>query len=401
MVGGGQAAQRRTPALLTAGADVVVVAPWVTPFLEGLVASGEVAWVPRAFEPGDLDDAWYAVAATDDRETNIWVGKLADERRVYSEVVGDPAAGSVALPSVGGYDGATLAVWAGGGARTAARLRDGVVDALVDGRIRDDERPEPAPGVVLVGSGPGDPGLLTLAGRRALNDAQVVVADRLVPRALIGELSPDVELVDVTKLPRGRAAAQEEINRVLVERAQEGLRVVRLKGGDSFVFGRGFEEAQACAEAGVAFDVVPGLSSALAVPAAAGIPLTHRGVAHEFTVASGHVGPDDPSSLVDWDALARLNGTLVLLMAIRNLPAIADRLVRGGRRADTPASVLMEGGLPGERRLLSTLGEVAADVQREGIRPPAVVVVGPVVGLAEDLRHFPGAWAEATLEAPE
>jgi len=215
----------------------------------------------------------------------------------------------------------------------------------------------------------------------------VVVADRLAPRDLLSELSPDVELVDVAKLPRGRSAAQDEINRVIVDRAKAGKRVVRFKGGDSFVFGRGFEEALACAEAGVPCSVVPGLTSAISVPAVAGIPVTHRGVAHEFTVVSGHVPPDDDSSLVDWDALARLRGTVVLLMAIQNLPAIAERLVKGGRAVDTPVAVIAEGTMPGEQVVLSSLHRVAADVAREGIRPPAIVVVGDVVAVANPDRY--------------
>ena len=168
-----------------------------------------------------------------------------------------------------------------------------------------------------MGGGPGDPELISIAGRRALMEADVVVADRLAPRELLGELPSDVELIDVAKLPRGRSAQQEEINRVIVERALEGKRVVRFKGGDNFVFGRGYEEVLACREAGVPVTVVPGLSSPLAVPAVAGIPVTHRGVAHEFTVVSGHLPPGHPESLVNWKALADLDGTIVLMMAVR------------------------------------------------------------------------------------
>ncbi|MGH3368849.1 MAG: uroporphyrinogen-III C-methyltransferase, partial [Nocardioidaceae bacterium] len=224
-----------------------------------------------------------------------------------------------------------------------------------------------------------------------LSEADVVVADRLAPRELLGELSPDVELVDVAKLPRGRSASQEEINRVIVERALAGKRVVRFKGGDPFVFGRGYEEAIACAEAGVRCTVVPGVTSAISVPAAVGIPVTHRGVAHEFTVVSGHVSPDDESSLVEWDALARMRGTVVLLMAVQNLPAIAARLVAGGRSSTTPVAVISEGTMPGERTVLSTLGEVGDDVVRQEIRPPAIVVVGDVVAVGNPERYgWPG-----------
>ncbi len=188
--------------------------------------------------------------------------------------------------------------------------------------------------MALVGAGPGDPELITVKGRRLLAEADVVVADRLVPGLLLDELRPDVELVDAAKIPYGPARTQEEINRILVDRARPGQFVVRLKGGDPYVFGRGGEEAIACAAAGVPVTVVPGVTSAIAAPAVAGIPVTHRGVAHEFTVVSGHVPPDDPASLVDWPALARMRGTLVVLMGLKNLPAIAAALVAAGGRQD-------------------------------------------------------------------
>jgi uroporphyrin-III C-methyltransferase/precorrin-2 dehydrogenase/sirohydrochlorin ferrochelatase len=241
--------------------------------------------------------------------------------------------------------------------------------------------------VVLVGGGPGDPELATVAARRALAEADVVVTDRLAPRELLGELSPDVELIDVAKLPGGRSAPQEEINRIVVERARQGKRVVRFKGGDPFVFGRGFEEALACAEAGVAWTVIPGLTSAVSVPGVAGIPVTHRGVAHDFTVVSGHLPPDHEESLVEWDAVARLRGTIVLLMAVQNLASIAARLVAAGRSPDTPLAVVSEGTMPGERTVLSTLGEVSADLEREGVRPPAIAVIGDVVAVAHPDRY--------------
>ncbi|WP_234361534.1 uroporphyrinogen-III C-methyltransferase [Plantactinospora sp. BB1] len=232
--------------------------------------------------------------------------------------------------------------------------------------------------VALVGAGPGDPELITVRGRRLLAEADVVVADRLVPGLLLDELHPEVELVDATKIPHGPAAAQEEINRVLVERALAGARVVRLKGGDPYVFGRGGEEALACAAAGIPVTVVPGVTSSVAAPAAAGIPVTHRGVAHEFTVVSGHLPPEHPDSLVDWSALARLRGTLVVLMGLNNLPAIAAALRAHGRRPETPAAVVQEGTTHGQRVLRSTLAAVAADALAAGFRPPAVVVFGEV-----------------------
>jgi uroporphyrin-III C-methyltransferase/precorrin-2 dehydrogenase/sirohydrochlorin ferrochelatase len=174
---------------------------------------------------------------------------------------------------------------------------------------------------------------------------------------------------------------------VIVERALAGQRVVRFKGGDSFVYGRGYEEALACEAAGVPWTVIPGLTSAISVPAVAGIPVTHRGVAHEFTVISGHLPPDHPESLVEWDAVARLRGTVVLLMAVQNLPLIAARLVAGGREGATPVAVISEGTMPGERTLLSTLAAVHEDMTRTSVRPPAIVVIGDVVGVANPERY--------------
>jgi uroporphyrin-III C-methyltransferase/precorrin-2 dehydrogenase/sirohydrochlorin ferrochelatase len=233
--------------------------------------------------------------------------------------------------------------------------------------------------VALVGAGPGDPELITVKGRRLLAAADVVVADRLVPGLLLGELRPDVEFVDAAKIPYGPSAAQDEINRILVDRARTGKFVVRLKGGDPYVFGRGGEEAIACVKAGVPVMVVPGVTSAIAAPALAGIPVTYRGVAHEFTVVSGHAPPDSPESLVDWPALGQLRGTLVIMMGLKHLAAIAQALIDEGRAADTPAAVVQEGSTDAQRVLRGTLGTVAADAEAAGIRPPATVVIGDVV----------------------
>jgi uroporphyrin-III C-methyltransferase/precorrin-2 dehydrogenase/sirohydrochlorin ferrochelatase len=382
VVGGGHVAQRRVPRLIAAGADVVVVSPATTPAVEGLAGSGEITWHERRFAPSDLDDTWYAIAATDDPEVNELVSSEAEQRRIFCVRADDASEATAWTPAVGRHAGVTVAVLGNREPRRSAAVRDAIIAALRDGAIAapyDEEHPA---GVVLVGGGPGDPELVTVAARRALSEADVVVTDRLAPRELLGELSPDVELIDVTKLPRGRAASQDEINRVIVDRALAGKRVVRFKGGDSFVYGRGYEEALACDEAGVPWTVIPGLTSAISVPAVAGIPVTHRGVAHEFTVISGHLPPDHADSLVEWDAVARLRGTVVLLMAVQNLPLIAERLVHGGRSPDTPLAVISEGTMPGEKTLLSTLGSVHEDMTREAVRPPAIVVIGDVVKVA-------------------
>jgi uroporphyrin-III C-methyltransferase/precorrin-2 dehydrogenase/sirohydrochlorin ferrochelatase len=382
VAGGGHVAQRRVPGLIAVGADVVVVSPEVTPAVEGLAAGGEITWLRRGFEDADLDEAWYVIAATDDPDVNERISAAAEARRVFCVRSDDAPKATAWTPAVGRHAGVTVAVLSNREPRRSASVRDAVVAALRDGAIAAPHDAERAPGVVLVGGGPGDPELVTVAARRALSEADVVVADRLAPRELLDELAPDVELVDVAKLPRGRSAAQEEINRVIVERAKAGKRVVRFKGGDSFVFGRGYEEAIACAEAGIPCSVVPGLTSAISVPAVAGIPVTHRGVAHEFTVISGHLPPGHPESLVEWAAVARLRGTVVLLMAVQNLAAIAAALLDGGRPARTPVAIVSEGTMPGERTVLSTLGAVGEEVEAQQVRPPAIVVIGDVVAVA-------------------
>lgn len=239
-------------------------------------------------------------------------------------------------------------------------------------------------GVTLVGGGPGDADLITVAGLKALLSADVVVTDRLAPRDLLAGLGPQIELIDVAKVPRSRSTAQSDINALLIDRAAAGKRVVRLKGGDNFVFGRGFEEVLALQEAGIPVRVIPGLSSSIAVPALAGVPVTHRGVVHDFTVVSGHVPPGHPAGLVDWTALARMSGTLVLLMAVENAAAIADRLIAEGRPGQQPVAVISDGSLPTERSLRTTLAGLGAALETEAVQPPAIIVVGDVVGLTPE-----------------
>ncbi len=380
VVGGGSVAQRRVPVLIEAGARVVVVSPQVTPALEGM--ADEVTLVLREFVEDDLDGAWYAIAATDAPAVNARVLAAADERRIFCVRADDAREASAWTMASGRHGQVTVAVLGNREPRQSAALRDDIVEALRDGRLTTTGALDHAPGVVLVGGGPGDPGLVTVAARQALASADVVVADRLAPRALLDELGADVELVDVAKLPRGRAARQDQINELLVARARAGQRVVRFKGGDGFVFGRGFEEVLACREAGVPVSVVPGLPSPVAVAGAAGIPLTHRGVAHDFAVVSGHLPPGHPDSLVSWEALAGLDGTLVLMMAVDNAAAIADALVAHGRRPETPVAVVSDGTMPDERTLLATLGSLGERIEADGVRPPAIIVVGDVVGVA-------------------
>jgi uroporphyrin-III C-methyltransferase len=385
VVGGGQVAHRRVAGLLEARARVTVVAPEVTPALEALVEPGSLTWVRRRYEPGDLEGAWYAVAATDDPAVNAAVVQEADRSRIFCARADDRWASSVWTPAVGRHGELVVGIHGGGDPQRAIGVRDAVVAGLTDGSIADRASRTPAvaqPGsVVLVGGGPGDPGLITVRGRQAVAQADVVVADHLAPLSLLESLPPHVEVIDASKLPRGRSMAQEQINALLIERAHAGRRVVRLKGGDPFVFGRGMEELEACMAAGVPVEVVPGVTSAIAVPALAGIPVTHRGLTHEFVVVSGHLPPGHPQSLVDWSAIARLRGTVVVLMGVDTAAAIAAALVEHGRAPDTPVAVVTDGSTATQRTVRTTLAALPRTVTEEGIRPPAVWVVGAVVGL--------------------
>ncbi len=295
------------------------------------------------------------------------------------------------MPAVTRHGGVTVAVTSGGDPRHSQRLRSAIALALAQGALpeRRQRRVVHDKGgvgsVALVGGGPGDPGLITVTGRRLLAEADVVVADRLGPGALLDELEPDVEIVLAGKAPGAHTLTQDQINALIVDRALAGHRVVRLKGGDPFVFGRGGEEALACVRAGVPFQVVPGVTSAVAAPAYAGIPVTHRGITQDFAVVSAHLDPSQPGATVDWEALAKGPGTLVLLMAVAHLESISAELIKRGRAATTPVAVIRDGTMPGQQVLTSTLEHVAADAARQRITPPAVVVIGAVVGLHDQL----------------
>jgi uroporphyrin-III C-methyltransferase/precorrin-2 dehydrogenase/sirohydrochlorin ferrochelatase len=406
IIGGGTVAARRVPALLDSGADVVIISPELSPQLAEFAAAGRIRWTQRGYAPGDCAGAWLVGACTSDPDVNsavaagIWC------------VRADDAAASRAWTPASGTAGDVRVGVLSGEPRHSAEVRDAIVGGLASGAIAPGARPPRPSGVphgvmsrggtqhprlrgsvALVGGGPGDPGLITVRGRELLGEADVVITDRLAPRSLLAELSPDVEIVNAAKVPRGAAVAQEHINALLVEHARAGRFVVRLKGGDSFVFGRGGEEILACLRAGIAVTVVPGVSSAVAVPAAAGVPLTHRGIAQEFHVVSAHVAPDDERSAVDWRALAASSATLVLLMATEHLQAVADTLIRHGRHARTPVSAISDGTLPSQRTINARLDTVARDCARAGLRPPAVVVVGEVVTISEQISELCGGLA--------
>lgn len=235
--------------------------------------------------------------------------------------------------------------------------------------------------VTLLGGGLGDPGLLTIAGIEAIRGADVIVHDRLAPLSALRHARDDVQVVDVGKIPRGDFTPQERINEVLVAHALAGRNVLRFKGGDNFVFGRGGEEAEACAARGIPVTVIPGISSSIAAPALAGIPVTHRALVQGFTVVSGHVPPGDPRSTLDWGAIARSNTTVVVLMGVATLGAIAETLVAEGMSAQTPAAVVADAGLPSMRTARAPLAQIAEVSARERLGAPAVVVIGEVAAL--------------------
>lgn len=324
-------------ALRHAGAEVSVVADEAAPTVLDLAARGLVTWHRRGYRVSDLDDPWLVVGATGDPHLDQKIACDCEARRLWCLTV-SPALQRV--PSANSNPGQ----------------------------------------VTLLGGGPGDPGLLTVAGADALRSADVVVTDRLAPLAALTGTHPDALVVDVGKVPHGPGTSQDEINRLLIEHAQAGRNVVRLKGGDSFVFGRGGEELQACAAAGVAVRVVPGVTSALAVPAAAGIPITHRGLNQGFTVVSGHVPPDDPQSTVNYAALAQSGTDLVLLMAVATLPAITRSLLEAGLAPGTPAATIADGTLPSQRVVRATVASIAEVVAAAGIVAPAITIIGAVAG---------------------
>jgi len=384
VVGGGTVAARRVPVLIAHGADVHVIARVATPAVEALAEQEPgITLQVRDYRDGDLEGAWYAIAATDDPAVNAEIVAEAERRHLFCVRADAGRDGTAVTPASFDYEGLSIGVLASGEHRRSAAVRSAVREAFQQGRIAPDVVASSASdvvpgGVALVGGGPGDPELITVRGRRLLAHADVVVADRLAPPQLLAELPPHVEVIDAAKIPYGRAMAQEAINDVLIDRARAGKFVVRLKGGDPFVFARGYEEVLACADAGIPVTVVPGITSAIAVPALAGVPVTHRAVNHEFVVVSGHISPGDPESLIDWDALARLSGTLVLLMAVERIELFADVLIKGGRPAQTPVLVVQHGTTSAQRTLRGTLADMAERVRAEGIRPPAIIVIGAV-----------------------
>ena len=431
VIGGGRAGAEKARGLVAAGAEVHVVDPVPCVELEDLAAGGSIELHRRPYSPSDLDGASLVVCATDDPAVNDHVCAEARARGVLVNHPARPHEGDFVLPSTIRRGGLTIAVATGGrspvlakllrerleiefdrvwsdvveiaartrtltkhltpqerlrrwraalGSQTLALLRRGEerrAHTHVEGVLRGSAR-----GLVsLVGAGPGDPELLTLAGKDRLMRADVVFYDRLVHPGILQLAPSTTERIYIGKAHGQHTLEQEQLNDLLIERARRGERVVRLKGGDPFLFGRGGEEASALARAGVPFEVVPGISSALAVPAQAGIPVTDRRFGSSVAIVTGHRAPDDPGSCVDWWGLARSVDTIVILMGVRQLPAIVDVLIRAGRPADTPAAVIQWGTYEHQRSVVADLQSLPTRVREEGIGPPAVIVIGEVVSL--------------------
>lgn len=343
-----------TASLLDAGVDVTVASPQPVPYFDDAATRGLLTLQRRDLIESDIDSVAMVFAYTGSEGQNRLIRKFAQRR--HRVCVVEPGGPEPVAPSGTGR-------------------------------------------VILVGGGPGDPGLLTVAGRDALAAAQVIVTDRLAPVGVLAEVAPHATVIDVSKIPGGTRTEQHVINDLLVERAAAGDTVVRFKGGDGFVFGRGGEELDHCVRAGLAVDVIPGVSSSIAAPAAAGIPVTHRGLTQGFTVVTGHVPPGHPESTIDYTALARSNTTLVLMMAVANLEAITSALIAGGMADDTPSAVIADGCLATQREVRGTIGTIAAAARRAGIRPPATTVIGSVVGFTPGQANAPASTAASAAPA--
>ncbi|NVN50492.1 uroporphyrinogen-III C-methyltransferase [Mycolicibacterium hippocampi] len=342
VVGSSGRAMTATGSLISAGAVVTVVSPEPGAYLSDLADRGLITICRRVFTPADIGSAALVFACTGSPGGDAAITVAAGERGVLC--ISDNPPNAAPPPTRFG------------------RAHTGV------GRV------------TLVGGGPGHPGLLTIAGRDAIAAADVIVTDRLAPVAALTEIAPRAQIIDVSKIPGGRRTEQFQINAMLIDHALAGATVVRLKGGDGFVFGRGGEEVDECVRAGVPVEVIPGVSSAIAAPASAMIPATHRGLTQGFTVISGHVPPDHPQSAVNYEALAQANTTIILMMAVANLDAITRALISGGMDADTPAAVIADGSLPSQREVRGRLDTIAGAAHRAGIGPPATTVIGAVAG---------------------
>lgn len=415
VVGGGPVAARRAGDLVAAGAVVEVVAPYVCEDLVDLVDRGALQWSRREFRQEDVVGSWLVVTATGERVVDEEVVAAAGRARVWAVNSADSGSSPAwSATSTRAEDGVSVAVSGGGDPRRAVAIRQRIQRLLAEGELPLRRRRSRSAGgdagggagdsalvrrpgrVYLVGGGPGDPDLLTVRGSRLLSMADVVVVDRLAPWAALDGLADDVEVVDVGKAPGNHALPQADINQLLVDRAGEGKIVVRLKGGDPFVLGRGGEEAIACVTAGIQVEVVPGVTSAVSVPAAAGIPVTHRGVAQSFLMASAHSAAEAISQLAGVDTSV----TVVLLMGVGRLRELSAGLMSAGRDPATPVAVIERGWTPRQREARGTLATIADVAEVARIGSPAVIVIGDVVGIdtGVDSHNRPGTLGVAQTE---
>jgi len=371
VVGAGAVAARRARGLVEAGAFVTVIAPEVSAAMLELAHS--VTLVRRAFATGDLADAWLVHAATDIPAVNEAVAQEARAHRLWCVRADDHHASDAWTPASTTVDDVTIAVTSADPRRSVA-LRSSIAAQLRSGDLPVKARRAHDGHVVLIGGGPGDADLITVRGRRELNKADVVVYDRLAPLELLASLDDDVELIDAGKRPDRHTLPQEEINALLVDRARAGKRVARLKGGDPFVLGRGSEEMLACIEAGVTVEVIPGVTSAISAPLAAGIPVTHRGVTTGFIVMSGH-------EIGDLELAAKSDLTLVVLMGVGRLAGLVEGLVHGGKASHTPIAIIERAYAPDQRVTVGTLGSIVEIAAREQVANPAIIIVGDVVSV--------------------
>ncbi|AZI58492.1 uroporphyrinogen-III C-methyltransferase [Nakamurella antarctica] len=348
VVGAGPDALPKITALRAARATVTVFAERALPSIQDMAERGLISWQRRTLDDVGLQDFWLVVAASNDAEIDLRTEQLCTANKVFC------LRGSGLVPAVEPQTGT---------------LR------------------KPGGRVILVGGGPGDPALITIAGAAALREADVVITDRLAPLAALEHVLPGTEIIDVSKIPRGLTTPQEEINRLIIVHAHAGKTVVRFKGGDNFVFGRGGEEMIACAAEGIDVVVIPGVTSAIAAPALAGIPVTHRGLNQGFTVITGHVPPGDARSRLDYEALARTGTDLILLMAVANLGTITAELIARGMPADTPAATIADAGLESQRAAHGTVSTIAEVARAAGIVSPAVTVIGAVAGFDPKTSH--------------
>ena len=375
VVGAGAVGTRRARKFAASGADVVVVSPFATPDVEAMAARAELEWFRRTVRRSDLDGAWFVIAATDNPIVNADVTQWCSEQRVWCVNSSDSELTPARIAAQVTHGDLAVGVVSLGAADPlrAVRVRDALAAAVERGEV-DIRRVRAHEGrVVLVGSGPGADDLITVRGMHALAEADVVVVDRLAATGLLERLHPDVEVIDVGKSPDNHPVPQHEINELLVDRAREGLTVVRLKGGDPFVFGRGGEEMHACIRAGVTVEMVPGVTSAISVPGLSGIPVTQRGVTATVVVTSGHAGPDATVR-----AALAAGATVVALMAVNTLDQFISAGLEAGADPSTPVAFIENGSTPHERLVRASLRDASRIADEMAVKPPAVIVIGKV-----------------------